>query len=445
MSIYPDPASKSARLHERASKVLPGGNTRTSIFLSPYPIYAKSGKGCRVTDVDGVERIDYLNNYTTLIHGHAHPEIEKAVIRQLQLGASFAHPTESEVELAELLCGRVNSFEQIRFTNSGTEAVMQAIKAARAFTGKPKIAKCEGCYHGTYDWTEVSLDASPETWGEAGAPQSARDAKGTPQSVQDGVVVIPYNDIEKAEKILDQHAGELAAVIVDPMPQRAGLIPASDAFLTRLRSYTKGHGILLILDEVIAFRVGYHGAQHALGVEPDLTTLGKIIGGGLPVGAFAGKRTVMEVFNPVNGRPDVPHAGTFNANPLTMAGGLAAMRMLTQEAFERLNTLGERARRELRRALNASGMGGMITGMGSLFMIHLNESPQGGYRAIHQAREKDKAWPWLFEYLLNHGFVLNAQGMGCLSTVMDEAIIDRLAETLLAGLRALPKELLAAP
>jgi glutamate-1-semialdehyde 2,1-aminomutase len=227
------------------------------------------------------------------------------------------------------------------------------------------------------------------------------------------------------------------------MPQRAGLIPASDAFLTRLRSFTKGRGILLILDEVIAFRVGYHGAQHALGVEPDLTTLGKIIGGGLPVGALAGKRKVMDVFNPVNGRPDVPHAGTFNANPLTMAGGLSAMRMLTREAFERLNTLGERVRREMRRALNAAGMGGMITGMGSLFMIHLNESPQGGYRAIQEARGKDKAWPWLFEYLLNHGVVLNAQGMGCLSTVMDEAIVDQLAETLLAGLRALPKGLLA--
>lgn len=440
MTNYPDPNSKSAQLFERAKAVLPGGNTRSSIFLTPYPIYAKSGKGCRITDVDGVERIDYLNNYTTLIHGHAHPAIEEAVMRQLKLGASFAHPTEGEIELAELLSSRVRSFEQVRFTNSGTEAVMQAIKAARAFTGKTKIAKCEGCYHGTYDWSEVSLDTGPENWGDE--PASVVSAKGAPQSVADEVVVIPYNDIEAAEKILERHASELAAVIVDPLPQRAGLIAASDAFLTRLRSFTKGRNILLILDEVIAFRLGYHGAQTALGVEPDLTTLGKIIGGGLPVGALAGKRKVMEMFNQSSGHAAVAHAGTFNANPLTMAGGLTAMRMLTQEAFERLNTLGERVRRELRRAMNTAGVNGMVTGMGSLFMIHLDQSPQGGYRAIQLARAKDKAFGWLYRYLLNNGVVINAQGMGSLSTVMTESDVDKLPETLLAGLRAMPKELL---
>jgi len=441
LSNYPDPRSKSARLHERAKAVLPGGNTRSSIFLSPYPIYAQSGQGCRVTDVDGVERIDFLNNYTTLIHGHAHPAIEEAVLRQLRRGASFAHPTESEIELAELLCSRVRSFEQVRFTNSGTEAVMQAIKAARAFTGRTKIAKCEGCYHGTYDWSEVSLDTAPDNWGEE--PASQVHARGAPPSVAEEVVVIPYNDIERAESILDRHAGELAAVIVDPLPQRAGLIAASDAFLTRLRSFTKGRNILLILDEVIAFRLGFHGAQSALGVEPDLTTLGKIIGGGLPVGALAGTRRIMDMFDPSSGRAPVPHAGTFNANPLTMAGGLTAMRMLTQEAFERLNTLGERVRRELRRALNTAGINGMVTGMGSLFMIHLDESPQGGYRAIQISRARDKAFGWLFQYLLNHGIIINAQGMGSLSTVMTESDVDRLPETLLAGLRAMPKELLS--
>ncbi|MEE8555626.1 MAG: aspartate aminotransferase family protein [bacterium] len=441
MSTYPDEKSKSAHLYERACRVLPGGNSRSSIFQSPYPIYAQSGKGCRITDVDGVERIDFLNNYTTLIHGHAHPEIQAAVVKALERGASFAHPTESEIEMAELLTERVGSFERVRFTNSGTEAVMNAVKAARAYTGKTKIAKCEGCYHGVYDWTEVSLDSTPENWGEE-EPAAVAYCDGTPQSVLDDVVVIPYNDIDAAERILAQHAGELAAVIVDPLPARAGLIPASDSFLTRLRSFTKGHGILLILDEVISFRVGYHGAQTALGVQPDLTTLGKIIGGGLPVGALAGKAGIMEVFDPRQARVPVPHAGTFNANPLTMAGGLAAMRLLSQEACERLNTLGERVRRELRRAFNVAGVPGMITGMGSLFMIHPHDKPIESYRAVRTARAADKAFDWIFHYLLNHGIVMSAQGLGALSTVMTESDVDRLPETLLAALREIPKELL---
>lgn len=441
--MYPDPNSRSAKLHERACRVLPGGNTRASIFLSPYPIYAASGRGSRVTDVDGVERIDFLNNYTTLIHGHAHPAIHEAVARQLERGASYAHPTESEIELAELLCGRVPSFEQVRFTNSGTEAVMMAIKAARAHTGRTRIAKCEGIYHGTYDYAEVSLDSGPESWGEA-APAAVPHAVGTPGHVADDVVVIPYNDAAAAERILAPHAAELAAVLVDPMPTKAGLVPASEDFLDTLRRFTRAHGIVFILDEVITFRLGYHGAQGALGTEADLTTMGKIIGGGLPVGALAGRAELMRAFDPRHGRPAVAHAGTFNANPLTMAGGLAAMQLLTPEAFERLNTAGERARQALREAFRTAGVPGQVTGMGSMFMLHLHQRPIRGYRDMVAAADAGEAWQWVFRHLLNHGVVTNSAGMGNLSTVMGPGELDHLAQTLLDALRALPRELLPA-
>src|ERR1700712_243872 len=195
--MYPDSRSLSRSLYDRALKSLPGGNTRTTVFMKPFPIYAASGAGCRVQDIDGNEYIDCINNFTSLIHGHAHPALIEAATRQLALGSAFGMPTESEVDLAELLAARLPSVQQVRFTNSGTEAVMMALKAARAFTGRPKIAKCEGAYHGSYDYAEVSLDPTPEAWGR-NAPVSVAYAKGTPDKVLEDVVTIPFNDVEAA-------------------------------------------------------------------------------------------------------------------------------------------------------------------------------------------------------------------------------------------------------
>src|SRR6185437_13081031 len=193
--MYPDPKSSSQKLYDRALSSLPGGNTRTTVFMKPYPIYAARGEGCRVFDVDGNSYIDCINNFTSLIHGHAHPVLIEAATRQLALGSAFGMPTVSEVELAELIAARLPSVEQVRFTNSGTEAVMMALKAARAFTGRPKIAKCEGAYHGSYDYAEVSLDPTPDIWGR-NAPVSVAYAKGTPEKVLSDVVTIPFNDAE---------------------------------------------------------------------------------------------------------------------------------------------------------------------------------------------------------------------------------------------------------
>ena len=223
--MYPDPNSSSQKMYDRALASLPGGNTRTTVFMKPYPIYAARGEGCRVWDLDGNVFIDCINNFTSQIHGHAHPALIKAATAQLALGSAFGLPTESEVDLAELLVSRLPSVDQVRFANSGTEAVMMALKAARAHTGRPKIAKCEGAYHGSYDYAEVSLDPAPEAWGR-NAPVSVAYAKGTPDNVLADVVTIPFNDTEAAVSLIREHGPELACVLVDPMPNRAGLAPA---------------------------------------------------------------------------------------------------------------------------------------------------------------------------------------------------------------------------
>jgi glutamate-1-semialdehyde 2,1-aminomutase len=352
---YASPDSASARLWQRAQQVMPGGNTRTTVFMAPRPVYAAEGEGCWLTDVDGDRRLDLLNNYTSLIHGHAHPAVTEAAGRRLARGASFPLPTAEEIELAALLAERVASVEQVRFTNSGSEAVMVAIKAARGFTGRHRIAKFEGAYHGSYDWAEVSLGSSPAEWGPLEAPASTAYAKGTPPSVLEEVVVLPFNHARLAAARIEREAGSLAAVIVDPVPNRVGLMPARTEFLSALREVTAAHGILLIFDEVISFRVGYRGAQGAFGVRPDLTAFGKIIGGGFPVGAVGGRADVMAVFDPRGGKPAVPHGGTFNANPVTMAAGLAAMRLLDEPAYARLDELGETLRRGFRAAWSARG------------------------------------------------------------------------------------------
>ena len=438
MTSYPDSGSKSAGLYERASRVLPGGNSRSTIFHAPYPIFAKSGKGCRLTDVDGVERVDFVNNYTVLIHGHAHPEVVAAIVEQAQLGTGSANPTEAEVLLAELLTSRIPSLDRVRFVNSGTEAVMNAVKAARAYTGRARIAKCEGVYHGSYDFVEVSLDSSPANWGKD-TPLSVPYSKGTPPNVLSDVVVLPFNETEQAERILTAHGEELAAVVIDVMPNRAGLIPASPDFLKMLRGLTRKFGIVLVLDEVISLRLGFQGAQVEFGVEPDLTAMGKIIGGGLPIGAVAGRAEVMEVFNHSRGKAPLPHAGTFNGNPISMVAGHAAMSLMTEDAFAELSALGDRAREQMRDALKVAGVEGAITGKGSLFMIHLKDKPLTTYRNSYKTPEEQKLLDEVHRHFLANGIITTTSGLGVLSTPMTEAEIDQLSEVFLGALRALPQ------
>jgi glutamate-1-semialdehyde 2,1-aminomutase len=434
MTSYPDGHSASARLFERACAVLPGGNSRLTVAQSPYPIYARSARGTRVTDIDGVERIDFFNNATTLQHGHCHPTIVAALAEQAGRLGCIGMTTEAEVLLAELICGRVASIDQIRFTNSGTEATHQAVRAARAFTGRTKVAKCEGGYHGAYDYVEVSLDSSPDNWGDED-PAAVVYAKGTPASAVGEVVVFPFNDIGAIERILAPHARALAAVILDPYPAAMGLARPEEGYLQALRDFTKRHGIVLIFDEIVSFRLGYNSAQDVFGVDADLTALGKTIGGGLPVGAVGGRKDIMAMFDAREGKPALPHAGTFNANPLTMTAGRAALEMMTPAEFDRVNAMGERARGELVRAAKIAGAPCQVTGMGSLVMLHLHTRPIRDHRTAHRSPDEKALHAQLHRYLLNHGILISQLGLGAISTPMTDAEIDQLAQTVLEGLQ----------
>jgi glutamate-1-semialdehyde 2,1-aminomutase len=414
--MYPDSKSRSQQLYDRALASLPGGNSRTTVFMKPYPIYAARGEGCRVWDVDGNEYIDCINNFTSLIHGHAHPSLVEAATQQLALGSAFGLPTESEIDLAELLASRLPSVEQVRFANSGTEAVMMALKAARAFTGRPKIAKCEGAYHGSYDYAEVSLDPTPEAWGR-NAPVSVAYAKGTPENVLSDVVTIPFNDAEAAVSLIREHGPELACVLVDPMPNRAGLAPADKTYLEALRQITREVGALLIFDEVITFRLGYRGAQGLWNIDPDLTTLGKIIGGGFPVGAIAGHTQFMAVFDPRFGKPALPHGGTFSANPVTM-------QLLDEPAFARLDATGEAVRTGIDEAFRRSGVPGGTVGLGSLLKIHFADRPIRDYRSAYLTEQEAQRQVVFNRGLLNRGVLAAGYGLMALSTPMTDADVD---------------------
>jgi glutamate-1-semialdehyde 2,1-aminomutase len=421
--MYPDPKSVSGTLYDRALASLPGGNSRTTVFMKPYPIYAARGEGCRVWDVDGNQYIDCINNFTSLIHGHAHPALIEAATHQLALGSAFGLPTESEIDLAELLASRLPSVDQVRFTNSGTEAVMMALKAARAFTGRPKIAKCEGAYHGTYDYAEISLDPAPEAWGR-NAPVSVAYARGTPDNVLADVVTIPFNDVHAAVSLIREHGRELACVLVDPMPNRAGLAPADKDYLAGLRQITREVGALLIFDEVITFRLGYGGAQGVWDIDPDLTTLGKIMGGGFPVGAVGGHKEFMAVFDPRSGKPALPHGGTFSANPVTMRAGLAAMELLDEAAFARLDAIGAAVRSGIDEAFRQAGVPGGTVGLGSLLKVHFADRPIRDYRSAYPTEQEVRRQAIFNRGLLNRGVLAAGYGLMALSTPMTDADID---------------------
>jgi len=396
---------------------MPGGTTRTTTYFDPYPLYIERGEGCRVWDADGTERIDMLGNYTAMILGHAHPKVVEAIARQAARGTGFAAANPIEVELATLLCDRVPSLDAVRFCNSGTEATMFAMRLARAFTGRPKIARMEGGYHGTHDYAEVSTHPELDSAGPPDAPSPQKDSIGTPDWALDQVVVLPFNNPDAAEAAIRREGGLLAAVILEPIIGAGGVIAATPEFLQRLRDVTRELGILLIFDEVISFRVAPGGAQQMYGVTPDLTTLGKIIGGGLPVAAFGGRADVMELLDPRR-EPSLAQGGTYNGNPLGMAAGLATMRELTPDVYDDLNRNGARVAEQLSEVFASHDVAVQVNGAGSMFALHFTATPVTDYRTMAGANKKRTRE--LFLGLVNHGVLMAPRAMGALSTPMEE-------------------------
>ncbi len=358
--------------HARATGSLPGGNTRTQIHVDPFPVYAERGSGARVVLSDGAEVDDFLLNYSAAALGHRHPAVTAAIHGALELGGPFGLPVAAEARLGEALCGRFAGVELVRFTNSGSEATLQAIRAARAFTGRARIAKAEGGYHGSHDLVDVGVTR----FGALG--EALGETRGMAQETVAGVAVFPYNDLDRALDVLEPRARELAAVLIEVFLNSAGVIPVGPEFLRELARWCRANGVLLILDEVASWRTGYGGAaaEHH-GVTPDLICLGKALGGGLPIGAVGGRRDAMALFDPR--RADrVRHAGTFNGHPVAMAAGLAALEALDRPVIAQMNDRGRRLAEGVQR-------------IGRERDLPLTATHYGGIGRMHIARERPRS------------------------------------------------------
>ncbi len=352
---------KSEKLFKEAQKYLVGGvNSPVRAFkaVGGTPLFIERGKGCRVWDVDGNEYIDYVLSWGPLILGHANDQVINAVKQVSNYGTSFGAPTELEIEMAKAVVDAVPSIEMVRFVNSGTEATMSAIRLARGYTGKKKVVKFEGCYHGHVDSLLVSAGSGVATLGIPGTP-------GIPEELANLTIVLPYNDIEAVEEAFKKHGDDIACVIIEPVAGNMGVVAPSKEYHQRLRELTKEYGSLLIWDEVMTgFRLALGGAQELYGIEPDLTTLGKVIGGGLPVGAYGGKREIMEYVAPVG---PVYQAGTLSGNPLAMAAGLKQIQILKEKnPYPELDKKGKRLEEGLRFLSEKYGIPATVNRVGSM-------------------------------------------------------------------------------
>lgn len=417
---YRQSTPQSRALANRAQAVMPGGDTRSVTYYRPYPSYVESADGSQLQTVDGEILIDALNNYTQSVLGHAPEPVVDSVCDRFRSGNGIAAPTEPAVDLAELLVGRVPSLDQVRFCNSGTEATMNAIRAAMAWTGKERICKIAGGYHGTHDIVEV------------GVAGDGRAHEGIPRTVERRVQTVSYNDVEQLKATFEETGDELACLILEPILGVGGMIPATEEFLHTARDLTAELDIPLIFDEVMSFRLAPGGAQQRHNIEPDLTALGKLIGGGLPVGAVGGRAKLMEQFHPETGTVD--HSGTFNANPATMAGGIATLSELDSGTIEELNQQGKTLRDRLQQIADDSAHSITITGEGSLFQVHFTDSP---VRDRGSSTAGDATSELLFHAMRREGVFIAPRGMGNLSTAMDESDLERIVAAFECSLKSI--------
>lgn len=423
----PAPLAGSLALHERACRVFPDGIGAYSQGRAPHPLYLVHAEGVHLHDVDGHVYTDYMLGAGPAILGHRHPAIVEAVTSALASGLPNIAVTERQIALAETVQRHVPSMQRLRFLPTGTEAVQAAIRVARRATGRRLIAKFEGAYHGQADNVMVSVGVPAEACGPLDAPTPVPYHCALPDEVQALTLVLPYNDLAHTTALIERHAADLAIVLIEPMLGFAGAIPADREFLLGLRALTARHGILLAFDEVITgFRLGLGGGQGLYGVTPDLTILGKAIGGGLPLAAFGGRADVMDWLSEAAHPHDyVFQSGTYSALPLSLAAGLATLEVLEREGgAAHIVALGEYVREGLRRVVAKLGIAAIVTGAGSLFHLHFTPEPvrcARGAEAADQARLRR-----LHEALLAHGLYFYAGRLGFLATAHTRADIDAL-------------------
>ena len=370
---------KSRAQWERAKKSMPGGVIKGAYASDPYPHYVAKAEGCYIWDLDGREYVDFGNHHSTTIMGHNHPDVVQAIKDEADRGFGLGGPTTLEAEIAEEIAARFASIEQVRFTNSGTEASLHATRMVRAISGKPKVAKFEGAYHGSHDALEISVHAPIEESGPTESPTPVVTSDGQARSAEDDVVILPYNDRESVELILREHKDEVSAVFYDAKP---GTWDISKDFTRFVREITQELGVMMVMDEVVSFRTGYGGAQTAAGVVPDITIFGKAMGGGLPVGVIGGKADVMELLDHTQGAGHIVQSGSFSGNNFTLAAGLATIRALTPEVYEHLGSLSARLHAGLERAFTDAGMPHQVLSEGAAANFFITDRPATDYRAV---------------------------------------------------------------
>jgi glutamate-1-semialdehyde 2,1-aminomutase len=421
---YHERTPKTREHLEVARKYLPGGDTRSAGYYGPYPVFMERGQGCHVYDADDNEYIDLVNNFTSLIHGHAHPRLIEAARAQSEKGTAFAAPSVIQYEHARHLCDRVPSLDMVRYCNSGTEATLFAMRAARGFTGKDGFIKMDGGYNGVHDFVEANTIAD---FMAEGLP-SVHLERGVPACVADGLYISPFNDLAATESILKEHHEEIAGIIMEPLLGSGGLIYPQEGYLRGMRELADRYGVLLVFDEVITFRLSRGGLQEQEGVTPDLTALGKLIGGGYPVGAFGGRSEIMARFDP-NHPEHIAHSGTFGGNNNTLAVGLVAMEMYPQEEVDRINGLGDRLRSGFEAAMKRDGIRGRAGGWGSLVgTIWTGRELENARDVVLGFLDSGDISSVLHWEMLNRGVYYASRGMYVVSTAMDEQVIDRAVE-----------------
>ena len=413
---------ESASLFDRATRFLPGGNTRSQLYVAPHPLYVERGEGARITLVDGQVLDDFLLNYTAAAVGYGNPHVRKAVERALATGAPFGMPTRWEIELAEALEERVPALKRVRFTNSGSEATLHAIRTARAYSGRTLVAKAEGAYHGSHDLTDFSVyTIADEPLG------IVPGTRGIPAALADQIVLFPFNDLEGTIAVLEGRKDDLATVILEPFLNSAGAIRADGEYLQGIERWCRENEILLTLDEVASFRVSYSGAHSDAGITPDLICLGKSIGGGFAVGAFGGSEEVMAILDPRDSR-HIKHAGTFNGHPATMAAGRAALEVLDRDAIDRMNRLGGRIVEGIRAIGADHDLPLTAAGYGSIGNIHLGRTPPRNAReALDLPKQPVVDLYWA---LIERGYVIAPRGQFSTCAVTTDDQVDGLLEAL---------------
>ena len=425
--------SRSQQLYRRAREIIPGGVNSPVRSYSPYPLFVASAKGSKFKTVDSQEYLDYCMAYGALLDGHARAEIIGAVEEALEKGSIYGQPTETEVELAELIASTMPSMKMVRLANSGTEATMHAIRLARAFTEKKKVLKFEGGFHGSHDSVLVKAGSGATL---LGSPSS----EGVPSEVAKNTLVSRFNDEKIASKIIRDHSSELAAVIVEPILGNIGPILPKPGFLETLRKVTEENEVLLIFDEVITgFRLSIGGAQEYYKIRPDLTILGKVLGGGLPLSAFGGRRNIMEKLAPIG---PVYQAGTYSGNPVSVSAALATLQSLKKrggQVYSRLEKMGDKMRRGISDHLEAARVEAQVNGVGSMFQLFFTDRPVTDY---HSAKSADihKYEKYFHSLLASRIFVPPSQFETCfLSTAHTEDELESTLDAIGAAVKTLPR------